>query len=61
MTQKFVEIEKKKITVHDYNNTTQECDKLNAENFRQRLTKANLVSKTYFRNILISFNKDDLK
>ena len=52
---------KKKITVHDYNNTTQECDKLNAENFRQRLTKVNLVSKTYFRNILISFNKDDLK
>ena len=37
--------------------TTQEFNKLTAENFAGILTQANLVSKTDFHNKLISFNR----
>ena len=37
--------------------TTQEFNKLNAENFAARLKQANLVSKTDFDNKLISFDR----
>ena len=37
--------------------TTQEFNKLTAENFAARLTQANLVNKTDFDNKLTSFNK----
>ena len=37
--------------------TTQEFNKLTAENFAAILTQANLVSKTDFHNKLISFNR----
>ena len=36
---------------------TQECSKLIAENFKERLKQANLVNKTDFDNKLISFNR----
>ena len=35
---------------------TQEFNKLTAENFKERLRQANLVSKADFDNKLISFN-----
>ena len=38
--------------------TTQEFNKLIAENFAARLKQANLVSKTDFDNKLISFNRE---
>ena len=38
--------------------TTQEFNKLTAENFAARLKQANLVSKTDFDNKLISFNRE---
>ena len=37
--------------------TTQEFDKLTAENFVTRLKQANLVTKTDLDNKLISFNR----
>ena len=37
--------------------TTQELNKLTAENFAARLIQANLVSKNVFDNKLISFNR----
>ena len=37
--------------------TTQEFNKLTAENFAAKLTQVNLVSKTDFDNKLISFNR----
>ena len=37
--------------------TTQEFNKLRAENFAARLKKANLMAKTDFDNKLISYNK----
>ena len=37
--------------------TTQEFNKLRAENFAARLKKANLMAKTDFHNKLISYNK----
>ena len=37
--------------------TTQEFNKLTAENFAARLKQANIVSKTDFDNKLISFNR----
>ena len=46
-----------KIPDNSKNITTQEFNKLTAENFAARLKQANLVSKTDFYNKLISFNK----
>ena len=37
--------------------TTQEFNKLTAENFATRLTQVNLVSKTEFSNKLTNYNK----
>ena len=37
--------------------TTQEFNKLTAENFAARLKQANLVNKSYFENKLTSFNR----
>ena len=37
--------------------TTQECNKLTAENFATRLAQANLMSKTDFDNKPISLNR----
>ena len=37
--------------------TTQEFNKLTAENFKERLKQANLVSKTDFDNKVISFSR----
>ena len=36
---------------------TQECNKVLAENFGARLKQANLVTKTYFDNKLISLDR----
>ena len=36
---------------------TQECNKVLAENFGARLKQTNLVTKTYFDNKLISFDR----
>ena len=53
---KISEVENK-IPDHAEYITTQEFDKLTAENFTARLTQANLMSKTDFDSKLISFNK----
>ena len=37
--------------------TTQEFNKLTAENFAARLKQANLVNKSHFENKLTSFNR----
>ena len=42
---------------HAKNMITQECVKLTAENFKEILKQANLVSKTDFDNKLTSFNR----
>ena len=46
-----------KIPDHGKYITTQEFNKLTAENFAARLRQANLVSKIDFHNKLISFNR----
>ena len=48
-----------KIIDHNHSNyiTTQEFNNLMAENVKERLKQANLVSKTDFDNKLVSFNK----
>ena len=46
-----------KVSNHAKYITTQEFNKLTAENFPARLTQANLVSKTDFDNKLISCNR----
>ena len=53
---KIEEVENK-IPYHPKYITTQEFNKLNAENFAARLKQANLVSKTDFDNKLISFDR----
>ena len=49
----------KKITDHDHSKyiNTQEFNKLTAENFKERLKQAKLMSRTDFDNELISFNR----
>ena len=49
---------KNKIADHAKYITTQEFNKLTAEDFAARLKQANLVSKTDFNNKLISFNRN---
>ena len=46
-----------KIPNHDAYITTQEFNKLRAENFKERLKQADLVSKNDFDKKIISFNK----
>ena len=41
--------------------TNQEFNKLTAESFKETLKKPNLVSKTNFKNKLITFDKKMLK
>ena len=53
---KIIEVENK-IPNHVKYITTQEFNKLTAENFASRLTQANLVSKADFGNKLITFNR----
>ena len=53
---KFSEVENKISDNSEYI-TTQEFNKLTAENFAARLKEADLVSKTGFDNKLTSFNK----
>ena len=53
---KFSEVENKISDNSEYI-TTQEFNKLTAENFAARLKQADLVSKTGFDNKLTSFNK----
>ena len=53
---KISEIENK-VPDHAKYITTQEFDKLTAENFKERLKLAYLVSKTDFDNKLISFKR----
>ena len=53
---KISEVENK-IPDHAKYITTQEFNKLTAENFAVRLKQANLVSKTDFDNKIISFNR----
>ena len=56
MNTKISEI-KKKTPDHPKYITTQEFNKLTAENFTARLKQANLVNKTESDNKLTSFNK----
>ena len=53
-----IEEVKDKIPDHANYITTQEFNKLTAENFKGRLKQVDLVSKNYFDNKLISFNKN---
>ena len=53
---KIGEVEKK-IPGHAKYITTQEFNKLTAENFAARLKQANLLDKTDFGNKLINFNR----
>ena len=53
---KVIEV-KNKIPDHFIYITTQEFNKLMAENFAARVKQANSVSKTDFDDILISFNR----
>ena len=46
-----------RIVDHAKDITTQEFDKLSAENFSARLTQTYLINKTNFGNKLISFNR----
>ena len=54
---KISEIENK-VSDHDHDKyiTTSEFNKLTAENFKARLSQANLVTKTYFDAMLRSLN-----
>ena len=47
-----------KIPNHDVYITTQEFNKLTAENFKERLKQAHLVSNNDFDNKLIRFSKE---
>ena len=57
MNIKISEIKKKTPDHPKYITTTQEFNKLTAENFTARLKQANLVNKTESDNKLTSFNK----